>query len=231
MQMSPYTTVGYLTQNLAVGQQAVGGTFISIGTNGCWLSELTVGGIDKSNAAIQIQTLGATGNSTATYNYYKGSTGIHKTDGWYIGAGATRITKDNDIHFAAGTGLWVKGATGATLTCAGEVINQRLAVKLAAGQQLLSNPFPAETSLSKITIEGIDKSNAAIQIQLLGPTGNSTATYNYYKGSTGIHKTDGWYIGAGATRITTDNDIPFAAGLGLWVKGADGAIFVFEKPF
>lgn len=220
-----------MTKDLSAGQQAVGGSFVAIGTNGCWLSELSVAGVDKSNAAITIQVLGSTGNTTATYNFYKGSTGIHKTDGWYIGAGATRITKANDVYFASGTGLWVKGVNGANMTCSGEVPTNALSVKLAAGQQLLANPFPAGTKLTKINISGVDKSNAGITIQILGSTGNTTATYNYYKGSTGIHKTDGWYIGAGATRITEDNDVPFEAGAGLWVKGMAGAVMTFDKPF
>ena len=65
-----------------------------------------------------------------------------------------------------------------------------------------------------------DKSLGVINVQFLDSNGGMTATYGYYKGGTGKRATEGWY--RGMTLITAENDVPIAAGTGLWIQGLNG---------
>ena len=106
--------VGYSITALQAGFKAAGASFISIGKDGCNLSEIIPTGFDKSTGAVQIQLLNNAGVTTTTYKYYKGGRGTYATDGWYDGT--TLITAEKDVTFAPGDGLWVYGADGYTIT-------------------------------------------------------------------------------------------------------------------
>jgi hypothetical protein len=106
--------VGYSTTALQAGFKAAGASFISIGKDGCNLTEIVPTGFDKTTGGVQIQLLNNAGVTTTTYKYYKGGRGTYATDGWYDGT--TLITADNDVTFAHGDGLWVYGADGYTIT-------------------------------------------------------------------------------------------------------------------
>ena len=73
--------------------------------------------------------------------------------------------------------------------------------------------------LTTIKPKGIPAmSNGQIQIQVLDNLGNATKTYKYYQGSkVKAFATDGWYDNT--TLITSENDVTFMPGQGLWVKG------------
>ena len=106
--------VGYSTTALQAGFKAAGASFISIGKDGCNLSEIIPTGFDKTTGGVQIQLLNNAGVTTTTYKYYKGGRGTYATDGWYDGT--TLITAEKDVTFAPGDGLWVYGADGYTIT-------------------------------------------------------------------------------------------------------------------
>ena len=216
--------VGYSTTALQAGFKAAGASFISIGKDGCNLSEIIPAGFDKSTGAVQIQLLNNAGVTTTTYKYYKGGRGTYATDGWYDGT--TLITAEKDVTFAPGDGLWIYGADGYSFQTSGEVKLSNVTRNLKTGFTMFSNPFPMDLKLTNITPAGFDKSTGAVQIQLLNNAGVTTTTYKYYKGGRGTYATDGWYDGT--TLITAEKDVTFAPGDGLWVYGADGYTITFS---
>ena len=202
---------------------------MNIGGTGCNLTDLVPVGIsDKSLGVINVQFLDATGATTAGYGYYKGGTGKRATEGWY--RGMTLITKENDVPIAAGTGLWIQGATGLSLQTSGQVLNADVPCELVDGFRLLSNPFATDTTLTKLVPSGIgEKSLGVINVQFLDATGATTAGYGYYKGGTGKRATEGWY--RGMTLITAENDVVIPAGSAVWVQGAKDLVLTFKVPY
>ena len=218
--------VGYSTTSLQTGFTAAGAGFVSVGAEGCKLTDIKPAGFQTSNGAVQIQLLNSQGKTTDTYKYYKGGRGAYATEGWYNGT--TLITAENNVTFAPGTGLWVYGTDGYTLQTSGEVLTSSTTVQLCTGFRMVGNPYPTGLKLTSIVPAGFQTSNGAIQIQVLNSVGKTTATYKYYKGGRGAYATDGWYDGA--TRITADNDVTFDPGVALWVYGADGYTLTFTSP-
>jgi hypothetical protein len=221
--------VGYSQNALVDGFKASGASFVNIGGTGCNLTDLVPVGIgDKSLGVIGVQFLDASGKMTANYGYYKGGTGKRATEGWY--QGMTLITTENDVPIPAGSGLWIKGAAGLSIQTSGQVLNAELHCDLVDGFRLLSNPFSADTTLTKLVPTGIgDKSLGVIAVQFLDASGKMTANYGYYKGGTAKRATEGWY--QGMTLITTENDVTIPAGTGVWVKGAAGLGLTFKVPY
>ena len=78
------------------------------------LTNITPAGFDKTTGGVAIQILDNFGLMAKIYKYYKGGRVPYATEGWYDGT--TRITPENDVAFEPGTGLWVTGSDGYTLT-------------------------------------------------------------------------------------------------------------------
>ena len=223
-ELASANVVGYQEVSLRSGLKAVGASFATIGAEGCKLTQIKPAGFNTSAGAVSIQILDNYGQTTTTYSYYKGGRGAYATEGWYNGT--TRITADNDITFAPGTGLWMKGADGYTFTTSGEVLFDDVTCQLRSGLIMLANPYPMDVKLTNLKPAGFNTSAGAVSIQILDNYGQTTTTYSYYKGGRGAYATEGWYNGT--TRITADNDVTFVSGDGLWVKGADGYTLTFS---
>ena len=61
---------------------------------------------------------------------------------------------------------------------------------------------------------------SGVMIQMLDKDGYGTDSYVYHKGDSKGFKTDGWY--KSTTLITTENDVFFPVGTGLWFGGKSG---------
>ena len=222
--------VGYNTTALNAAYYAGGATFITIGAEGANLSEFKPSGLPNiSNGQVIIQTLDNYGVSTGTYKYYQGSkVPKYANNGWYNSSDVL-ITKENDVTFAPGDGLWIKGTATASLIVSGEVSLASVTKNLNAAYALLCNPFPMGISIRKITPAGIAAiSNGQIIIQTLDNYGVSTGTYKYYQGSkVPKYATNGWY-NSNDVLITDANDVVFNPGQGLWVKGTATATLTFS---
>jgi len=127
--------------------------------------------------------------------------------------------------------MWFSGLEGVSFTTSGEV-NQKdnVPCDLIDGSRMLCNPYPCDIKLSQITLDNLPtKVLGTISIQTLAKDGGAVNSYKYYKGGSLKYKTEGWYLGT--TRITSDNDVTFAAGDGIWVAGLEGVTLKFNKPF
>lgn len=210
--------VGYSTTELCAGAKATGASFLSIGEDGCKLTDIVPTGFDKTTGGVAIQILDNYGLMAKIYKYYKGGRGSFATDGWYDGT--TRITTENDVVFAPGTGLWMTGSDGYSFQTSGQVLFDNVVCKLRTGATMIANPYPMSLKLTNITPAGFEKTSGGVAIQILDNYGMTTKTYKYYKGGRAAYAVDGWYDGT--TRITLENDVAFEPGAGLWVDGADG---------
>ena len=216
--------MGYATTELQTGAKATGASFVTIGETGCRLTNIAPAGFDKTTGGVAIQILNNYGRTTKTYKYYKGGRGSYAIEGWYDET--TRITPENDVVFAPGTGLWITGTDGFTFRTSGQVLFDDVVCNLRTGATMLSNPYPMAVKLTNITPAGFDKTTGGVAIQILNNYGSTTKTYKYYKGGRGSYATEGWYDGT--TRITPENDVAFEPGAGLWVTGSDGYTLTFS---
>ena len=232
-QKSAITDVGYNTKALESGNNAAGLGFVKVsakvGEEGGNLLAITPVGVPaKSAGQLNIQTLDKYGKMVKRYGFYQGQTrGNFTTDGWYDTTDSvtkgTLITPENDVTFQAGQGLWIAAPDGVSFQNSGAVLFDDVTCNLNAGNTLLCNPFPTEVMLTKITPIGVpDKSAGQLNIQTLNKYGKMVKRYGFYQGQTrGNFTTDGWYDTTESvtkgTLITTENDIAFPAGQGLWV--------------
>ena len=210
--------MGYNTTELCSGAKATGASFLTVGENGCKLTSIVPAGFEKTSGGVAIQILDNYGLMTKIYKYYKGGRGAYAIEGWYDGT--TRITTENDVVFAPGTGLWMTGSDGFSFQTSGQVLFDDVVCKLRTGATMIANPYPMPLKLTNITPAGFEKTSGGVAIQILDNYGLMTKIYKYYKGGRGAYAIEGWYDGT--TRITTENDVAFEAGAGLWVVGSDG---------
>ena len=223
--------VGYLNKALGENFQAVAPSFRSIGVDGALLSQIKVEGVEesKSDYYVTIQMLDDMGVAVGFYDWWHGGRAPHKTDGWY--EGNDLIDADNDVELAKGQGLWVTAVEGAYLVSSGEVLEEDVLVELEENFQMVANPFPAATGLSKIKIDGVEesKSDYYVTIQMLDDMGVAVGFYDWWHGGRAPHKTDGWY--EGNDLIDADNDVEIEAGQALWITAVEGATITFECPW
>ena len=215
--------------DLRTGYKAAGASFVSVGKTGCNLTDIIPQGADKFTGNVSIQVLNYQGKMEASYKFYKGyGRRPYADDGWYYGS--TLITKDNDVNFPAGTGLWFSGADGLSFQTSGEVLLDSVQCNLRDGYILLANPFATDAKLTSLVPGGAEKFQGNVSIQILNYQGKMEASYKFYKGyGRRPYMDDGWYYGT--TLITKDKDVSFKAGDGLWVAGADGLTLTFTTPF
>ena len=232
------SSVGYLQSSLnSSGNTAIGPSFQSIGSEGIKLTEIKVTGLAEGatvNGTINIQVLSNDGTVNAKYIYYQNvkNGGNKGKEGWYLN-GSTQITVENDVLFAVGQGLWVKGISGAKLQSSGQVLFDDVIKSLpSSGNVMLCNPYPQDITLAKnVKVAGLAEGatiNGTINIQVLSNDGTVASKYIYYQNvkNGGNKGKEGWYLN-GSTQITEAADVTFPIGQGLWVKGASGASLKF----
>ena len=223
--------VGYMNKELAENFQAVAPSFRTIGVDGCLLSQIKVEGVEeaKNDYYVTIQMLDDMGVAVGFYDWWHGGRAPHKTDGWY--EGSTLIEGDDDVELSKGQGLWVTAVEGAYLVSSGEVLEEDVLIELEENFQMVANPFPAATYLSKVKIDGVEeaKNDYYVTIQMLDDMGVAVGFYDWWHGGRAPHKTDGWY--EGSTLIEGEDDVEIAAGQALWITAVEGATITFECPW
>ena len=224
--MASANIVGYTETALQAGFKATGASFVSVGKEGCNLTSVKPAGFTTMTGTLNIQTLDNAGRTLKTYSYYKGARRPYDVEGWYDGS--TLITAENDVMFTAGTGLWISGADGYTITTSGEVLMDKVVCNLATGFKMLVNPYPVSIKLSQIQAAGFTTMTGALNIQTLDNAGRTLKTYSYYKGARRPYDVEGWYDGS--TLITAENDVTFPIGQGFWVAGDAGYTLTFNYP-
>ncbi len=86
-------------------------TFLPISGESVNIQDIKPQGTDIEYGDINIQTLNAFGGTTAIYTYYGGEEyDDGSVAGWYTDDGLA------EVEFAPGTGLWIAGLDGATIT-------------------------------------------------------------------------------------------------------------------
>ena len=224
---------GYLNKDLAAGFQAAGASFVTIGKEGVALTSIKPIGLPTGyKGAIAIQTLTSLGERDQIWYYHEGETGRGaKADGWWDN-NVTQITTANDKIFKVGEGLWVVGLNDAKLTFAGEVLTAEFVKDLAAGFQMIGNPFATGVKLTSIKPINLPTGyKGAISIQTLTSLGERDQIWYYHEGETGRGaKADGWWDN-NVTQITDANDVTFPAGAALWTVGVDGTSLKIPCPY
>ena len=233
--------VGYINDTMVDGYKAVAAPFSAVGSveKGFNLSDMIVEGADPITSSVNpvtIQTLKAdgTGGDTYTYHYNDTATAYKNGNGWYDKK-RKLITKEADVFFPVGTGLWLKGNATLKFVTSGEVLFDSVQIDLVDGYRLVGNPFAAKMQLSKIVASGADQITSslnAINLQTLNVdgTGGDTYTYHLKDTATAYKNGDGWYDKK-RKLITSDNEIEFSAGVSLWVKGNSSLSLRIITPF
>jgi hypothetical protein len=195
MAIESANVVGYTTQTLADDSQAIAAGFIEVSGEGLNLTTIKPTADGTCAGDIYIEMLDSAGFTTATYYWYQGSRG--KEDGWYNDDDEMIGEDVDDITFAPGTGLWLTGIDGDTLTVSGQVFKDDLSLILLDDSQMLGNPYPAEINLAaNIEVVAEDSCAGDIYIEMLDSAGFTTATYYWYNDG-GPGYPAGWFDFAG----------------------------------
>ena len=219
--------VGYTQTTLADDCQAVAVGFTEVGGTGFNLTSLKLDVEGSCSGDIYIEVLDSAGYTQQTYYWYQNAFG--RDDGWY-NDDDDKIGEDvEDVVFTPGTGLWLTGIDGETLTTAGTVYQADLALDLADDCQMLGNPYPTSIGLvANIEVEMEGSCSGDIYIEMLNSAGYTETTYYWYQNAFG--RDDGWY-NDDDDKIGDDvEDVTFPAGQGLWVTGLEDAKFNFTSP-
>lgn len=210
--------VGYRAQELA--DQSKGGgfkmispSFLTIGKNGCHLSELIPTGYEYNEDMVyvafgttgqfNIQVLNAEGKVVATYGWVRTNMSYDpegwEDDGhWTTPEGEVVPGGANDILFTPGTGLYFKAPGNAgdegtpyPLMVAGQVFNGTVPVKFLddGGFQTLGNPYPTSIMLSSMIPEGYEYNEDMVYVAF-GTTGQFNIQVLSAEGK--VSKTYGW---------------------------------------
>ena len=219
--------VGYTTQTLADDSQAIASSFVEVSGDAINLTTIKPSVDGSCNGDIYIEMLDSLGRTSATYYWYQNSRG--KDDGWYNDDDELIGEDADDVPFAPGVGLWLTGIAGELLTTAGQVFTDDLEITLLDDSQMLGNPFATTINLAaNISVEADGACNGDIYIEMLDSLGRTSTTYYWYQNSRG--KEDGWYNDDDELIGEDADDIPFAAGTGLWVCGIEDAKFKIVSP-
>ena len=190
------------------------GTFVDVsGAKEVDLTKIVTGG-DYASGDINVQTLTATGATDQMYSFVKDRKG-----NWYWKNDDTgdKIA-EGDVVFTSGTGLWIGGVDGATLTFAGAVSTEDNVISLQDGFSATGNMTPVAVDLTTI-VPGGDYASGDINVQTLTATGATDQMYSFVKDRKG-----NWYWKNDDTGDKiAEGDVYFPAGAGLWVAGVEGA--------
>ncbi len=144
--------MGYQKANLVANGQMQASPFVTIGTNGVFLSDLSVTGdpIESEGgcwANVSIAMLTGTG-----FNQYVGD--MIKTP---LANNASPLGNANEIYFDQGEAMWLNvdaEYAGCKIDYKGGVFNASFAYPLVANGQMVGNPYPAPVYLADITVAG-----------------------------------------------------------------------------
>ena len=232
--------VGYTKLNLAAGYNMIGVPFKAVATDGATKSITEIGKLDSSFAgyddeydfATQMEVWNGTG-----YDFY----GWAGTSGTDVDGDATldntwtdMVAEPVDEELQVGNGFWVKAANAGTITLLGEVVKTNVTVSIAAGYNIVANPYPCDVNITNFgrlddSFAGYDDEyDFTTQMEVWNGTG-----YAFY----------GW---AGSSGTDVDNDptldytwtdmvaepvdgvIP--AGSSVWIKAAHSGTITFTAP-
>ena len=148
--------------------------------------------------------------------------------GWYQYDGVNDPVDCNDDPLSAGDCLMVQvqaGAVGWTVTSAGQVAKDGVAVTLVAGTQYLANAVPrSDTTFGDIIVSGYegDVAEELVTISKINSFGVNTKDVIW------LDYTDmdlyGWYQYDGVSDPVDCNSDELAAGQGLMVQAQAGAV-------
>ena len=201
--------MGYQNADLVANGQMKASPFVTIGTNGVYLSDLKVTGepiADEGGcwANVSIAMLTGTGfnqyvgDMIKTYYWYEEDGSFEP--GWYdesekpLKNNASPLGNANEILFEQGEAMWLNvdaEYAGCTIDYKGSVLPSSFAYPLVANGQMVGNPHPAPVYLADITVTGepiADEGGcwANVSIAMLTGTG-----FNQYVGD--MIKTYYWY--------------------------------------
>ena len=197
------------------------------------LQDLSVSGYDHADGfegTLNVQFLGPTGKTTAMYNWIDIPADPDDPDsvafyGWYDGNDELA----ENVAIAPGTGLWTFSDSSAYgLQSAGQVITTDTSTTLRNnGFILVANPTPVDVDLQDIYVGGYtheDGFEGTLNVQFLGPTGKTTAMYNWIDIPADPDDPDsvafyGWYDGN--DELAENVSVP--AGTALWTSSDSSA--------
>ena len=164
--------MGYQNANLVANGQMKASPFVTIGTNGVCLADLTVSGdpIESEGGcwggvSIAMLTGGGynqyVGDMIKTYYWYEEDSSYEA--GWYddsehpLAGNASPLGNATEIFFDQGQALWLNVQAeyaGCTIDYKGGVFPASFAYPLVANGQMVGNPHPAPVYLADITVTG-----------------------------------------------------------------------------
>ena len=207
--------VGYKAEALKEGFVMVAPTFVDVAdsSKGQDLTSLVAGG-DYGSGDISVQTLTELGETDVMFEFVKDRKGR-----WFWrNADTGDEISEGDVNFAYGTGLWVSGVENAQLTVAGQVSTADVVINLREGFVAAGNMTPVAVDLTAL-VPGGDYGSGDISVQTLTELGETDVMFEFVKDRKGR-----WFWrNADTGDEISEGDVVFAAGVGLWISGVDGA--------
>lgn len=150
-----------------------------------------------------------TGTGYEEYTWYG------PVNGWY----SKTFIPSGDVVLSEGTAVWLKdGSSGAAPIMSGEVPSAAsITNTVAAGFNLVANPYPVATTLDSISGAGGIAENDVIYVW----TGMGYEEYTYY----GL--ANGWY----SKTFVPSGSVAVPVGVGFWLSSGAGGDIIFTKNF
>ncbi len=233
-------TVGYVKVNLSAGYNMIGVPFKEVSDQDASKTITNIGILDAQfagyNSAYKFSTQMEVWTGTG-YDFY----------GW-AGTSGTDVDGDASLDYTwtdmdaeavdgvipVGEGFWIKAEKAGTITLLGEVVSQDVTVDIAAGYNIVANPYPVDvrvTNFGKMdnTFEGY---NSAYKFTTTMEVWTGTG-YDFY----GWAGTSGTDVDGDASLDYTwtdmdaeETDAVIPAGTSVWIKAPHSGTITFTAP-
>lgn len=228
--------VGYTKVNLDAGYNMIGVQFVNIG--GAAKDLATVATLDASMAGFD-----ENGDYDTQMKLWRN--GNYETYGW-SGTSGTDVLDDStldnkwlnldleetDDSLPKADAFWVKAGSAGFITILGEVPTGSVTVPLAAGYNMVANPFPKDVSVTSFgtllaSMEGFDENGDYATQMKVWKDGNYV-TYGW-SGSSGTDVLDDSTLDNKWLNLDLEEtDDVVAAGHGVWIKAGSAGSITFN---
>ena len=184
-------TVGYQRMNLDAGYNMIGVQFVEVGTGANVKDVSTIGvlssdmaGFDEDGNYATEMMVWRNGNYLPTFGWSGTSASEYMDEPTLDKKWLNLAYEETEDTLASYDAFWIKSSTGGTITISGQVPTNDVTVALAAGYNMVANPFPKAVKVSDFgvlsdTMPGFDEDgNYAVEM-MVWQNGNYLPTFGW----------------------------------------------------